>query len=287
MMSTANPDVDLRPLVQRDARCPASSVVSRRFDFANVAVEFSSSDSRWLAQLSRRYAGFETLARPALSIRYDVVAPASAFPVGPLGELHSTKAPRARRLDLAGPLFTVSADLTKATAVIAGPRHTYPVDAVMRELLPLLTSDGLVFHTALVSDGTRAWACSGPSGSGKSTLAALLAERAFCDELALLRVGPHGIEACSLPFWKARPGRAPLAGIHMLRHGREHRRTRLAPEKAAQLLLAQVLWPTRFPEALARAFATFGTIAERVPVWELEFAPRPDVAAVLFAEVSS
>jgi len=261
----------------------ARDTCSRRFDFGGIPAEFSSDDVRWLAQLGLRYSGFETRSRPTLRVRYDVVPGRKPLPDRPCGELQPIAGSDGTHLELEGPGFKVSADLATGAAVIAGPRHTYPVDAVMRELLPLLTRDSLVMHTALVSDGTRAWACAGPSGAGKTTLAALLGERALCDELAVVTIGRGGIEARSLPYWNARPGRAPLAGIHLLRHGPVHRRTRLAPEAAARRLLAQVAWPTRFPDALARAFAVFGAIAERVPVWELEFAPRADVDAAVFA----
>jgi len=268
-----------------DLRAARPSQASRTYDFAGAVVEFSSTDRGWLAAAELRYAGFGSGRPPGVRVRYEVVAGLPDVPdvldeprLGPAS---------GDRLDIAGPGYSVTADLAAGEVEISGPRHTYPVDAALRQILPLMLRDGVVLHTALVSDGRRTWACSGPSGAGKTTIAALLGERALCDELAVVRVSEDGIEGRSLPYWKARPGQGPLAGIHLLRHGAAHRRTRLAPGAAAQRLLAQVAWPTTSPAALARTLELVATITERVPVWELEFAPRADVAAAVFAEESA
>ncbi len=265
---------------------PPGGAVVRRIAFGDVAVEFLSEDSSWIAQLSRRYSGFETEAPPSFSTRYDVVESVTPIALPALGEVCATEGHRGEPSRLSGPGFEVSFDLAAREAVIAGPPHTYPVDALMRELLPVLATDGVVMHAALACDGGRAWICTGPAGCGKSTLTALLGERALCDELALVRVRRDAIEACALPYWNAHAGCAPLAGICLLRHGKVHRRSRRSPEAASRSLFDEVLWPARFPDRLARTLALFGDLVERVPVFELEFAPTPDVAAVLFDEVS-
>lgn len=219
----------------------ASSV---RVDLGQAVAELQTPDADWLAGLKKRFQGFLTDSSPQLVLRH---RPDRAGP--PVEDLPSEREVRLN----------------------AGARTEF-VDGVLRTRLPELVAPALVAHGALLSDGARGFLCCGPSGAGKSTLAAMLSERALCDELALVRATDGGFEGISLPYWVARPGRVPLAGVFLLEHAPEHRRRRLAPSAAARDLRPSVCWPTRLPAALKGAFSTLAELVGAVPVWRLGFA---------------
>jgi len=185
-----------------------------------------------------------------------------------------------------GETFTAEVDLAARRARVEGPEAAYPVDALLRHLLPLMVDDGVVVHGVMLGADGRCWVSSGPSGSGKSTLARLLPERAFCDELVALRRGPAGWEARALPFWEGRPGRGRLEALCMLRHGSSHTRRPISPGRLVRELLEQMLWPLHDPAATVGCFQRLGDLAAEVPAFELEFAPRADVWPILSGEGS-
>lgn len=220
-----------------------------RVTLAETVAELSSPDAHWVTTLRKRYHGFLTEAEPHLVFRHDPDR------VGPPVEF----------------LPSENEVLLNADA------RTEFVDGILRARLPELVAPALVAHAALLTDGARGFLCCGPSGAGKSTLAALLPERALSDELALVRSGGLGFEAISLPYWIARPGRVPLAGVFLLEHAPDHRRQRLAPVAAARELKGHVCWPTRRPEALREAFASLADLVTAIPIWRLGFAPDQGV----------
>ena len=128
-------------------------------------------------------------------------------------------------------------------------------------------------------------ACSGPSGSGKSTLVGLFPDHALCDEHAAIRLDGQADLVSSLPFWRGRRGTTPLEAIYLLEHATKNRRRRLSAFEAATRLRPQVIWPTFGSDNLRKAFDTFCSVIERVPVWELGFRPEKSVRSVLTGEV--
>jgi hypothetical protein len=225
---------------------PAFSV---RIGLGETVAELHTPDENWLAALRERYQGFLTEAPPHLVFHHE---PGRAGP----------------------PVETLPSNAEVRLNAGAVPES---VDSVLRTRLPELAAPALVSHCALLTDGTRGFLCCGPPGAGKSTLAALLPERALCDELALVQAVGGGFEGISLPYWVARPGRVPLAGVFLLEHAPEHRRQRLAPVAAARALRSNICWPTHEPAALSRTFATMAELVGAVPVWRLEFAKDPGV----------
>jgi len=150
--------------------------------------------------------------------------------------------------------------------------HPRFLDVMLTEMLPTILAPSLVFHGALLSDGTSTYLCCGHSGAGKSTLATLLRGRALCDELALVRrCSARGFEGASLPYWDARPGSAPLAGVFVLEHAPLHRRRRLESGAALRELRQHLCWPTERPDLLAQAFTNLARLVQEVPVWRLGF----------------
>lgn len=249
------------------------------FDFGGLAIAFQSDSGPWLSQLGKRLGRFATEAEPELTFHYTVtecgLPPLTEFP--PALRAGTRFETEVQRFRLDGPSFEASVDMGTRIVTASGPLATYPVDLVLRELLPVLAAPRLLLHSAVVTDGDRAWACAGPSGAGKSTLAALLGDRALCDELSSVEVSEEGVVVRSLPYWQARPGSARLAGIYLLHHSPEHVRTRVGTAAALRALTQQVVWPMLSPAAMRRSFDTFFALTERVPIWNLGFFPRADV----------
>jgi len=182
---------------------------------------------------------------------------------------------------LVGMGVTAEVNLGERRAHLAIPPSPHALAVVLRHLLPVAVEDGLVFHAALLAGGDRAWLCCGPSGAGKSTLARLLPAHARCDEMAAARFVGGEWHGEALPFWRSRPGRVPLHAVYLLRHGECHRRRRVDPRLALRQLSEHVLWPTGSPAATDRALGLLCDMVEQVPVFDLEFLPRPDVLEVL------
>ena len=102
-----------------------------------------------------------------------------------------------------------------AWARIRAPRAERAVDAVVRYVLAshLLARGGLLVHASAVRIGDRAWVFAGPSGCGKTTIGTRLAGELLCDEAVAVMPGGAGPVAWATPYWHARPGHAPIAGL--------------------------------------------------------------------------
>jgi len=151
------------------------------------------------------------------------------------------------------------------------------IDVAVRQLLPHLI-DGAAFHSALLIDHGRSYLCCGASGAGKSTLCSLLPDYAQSDELSAVIAGGTGH---ALPFWNARAGTAPLAGVFLLSHAAAHCRTRLDSASAFREISHHVLWPRDDEHAIKRCLETVSAIVRDVPVWRLGFRPDPGVWALI------
>lgn len=182
---------------------------------------------------------------------------------------------------LVGMGVTAEVDLGERRARLAIPPSPHALAVVLRHVVPVAVEDGLVFHAALLAGGDRAWLCCGPSGAGKSTLARLLPDHARCDEMAAARFVGGEWHGEALPFWQSRPGRSPLEAVFLLRHGELNRRRQLDRRSAVRQLLPHLLWPTGSPPALDRALGLLCDLVDGVPVYDLEFLPRPDVFEVI------
>jgi hypothetical protein len=220
-----------------------------RVGLGETVVELHTTDAYWLASLKDRFKGFLTTATPNLVL------------------LHQPN-------HAGSPVEKPSSGIEVLLDADAG---TESVDGILRTRLPELVAPALVAHATLLTDGARGFLCCGPPGAGKSTLAALLPERALCDELALVRAAGGGFDGISLPYWVARPGCVPLAGVFLLEHASRHQRQRLAPAAAARALKSNFYWPTHRPAALRGAFTTLANLVATVPVWRLGFAKEPGV----------
>lgn len=248
-------------------------------DLAGVVMRFDSTEPRLTAALRRRFGAFTTARAAAFSVTCAVTRPAPAGLLAPTEarsephELH----PTARGFRIRGATFDAEADLAARTMEVSGPPAAYPLDIALRYLLPLVFPAGLVVHGAALAGPAAGFLCAGASGSGKSTLAGLLPDRALCDEQAVVVRGLGGWELRSLPFWRARPGRAPLTAVALLRHGARNSWSRLDPPEAVRRISAHVSWPVARPAAMPTALDTVSRLATEVAVAELAFRPAADV----------
>jgi hypothetical protein len=261
------------------------------FAFGEIQLRFESADRTWLAYLDRRYGRFSVPPRAgSFVVRFeptaaplppDLVTPLAAY----LEAVHCAPAVEGYRVTTETSECEI--DMRSRRARLQGPAALYPLDNVLRHLLPLLWDEGLIVHSALVAseDGSGVLAC-GPSGAGKSTIARLAGERALSDELAAVRIEPGGAASIALPFWESRPGSARLRAVLHLGHGVAHRLERLRPEQALRRLASQILWPVWDEGAMARWFAYLAALAETVPAFDLSFAPAGDVWDFIDKEVS-
>ena len=175
-----------------------------------------------------------------------------------------------------GVVGTMSVGDTRETQIqLRAPLATFPLDSAMIALWSLACGpDAAVVHGALLADDDQGWLCTGPSGVGKSTLAKLLPGRALCDELVGVRVESGELVAYGLPFWRGRPGRVRMAGVHFLAHGDSHERQELTTDQAFGRIHSQILWPSWCPSALSSAFRVAAMLAD-LPAGVLSFRPEP------------
>ncbi len=261
------------------------------FAFGETHLRFESADRTWLAHLDRRYRSFSTSPRVgSFVVRFEPTsAPLPPDLVTPLAAhveaVHC--APAADGYRVSTETSECEIDMRSRRAFLRGPAALYPLDNLLRHLLPLLWEEGVIVHSALVAggDGSGVLAC-GPSGAGKSTIARLAGKRALSDELAAVRIERHGATSIALPFWVSRPGSARLRAALHLGHGPAHRLERLRPEQALRRLASLVLWPVWDESAMARSFAYLAALAESVPAFDLSFAPVGDVWDFIDKEVS-
>jgi hypothetical protein len=261
------------------------------FAFGEVRIAFESADLVWLSYVDRRYGSFGCEpSGDSFVIRFE--PDATALPEGletPLAaHIEAVDcAPSALGYRVKTATSTCEIDLRSRRALLRGPAAMYPLDNLLRHLLPLLWEEGVIVHSALVGDGAGGGflAC-GPSGAGKSTLADIARGRAFSDELAAVRLDGREATSIALPFWNARRGSVHLRAVLHLRHASSHRLDWLRPEAAVRRLAPQVLWPVWDESAMARSFGYLTEIAERVPAFELGFRPTEDVWDFIDEELS-
>jgi hypothetical protein len=261
------------------------------FAFGDIPLRFESADRAWLSYLDRRYRSFSVApSSDSFVVRFETTSaplpPALVTPLAAhLEAVHCEPTSVGYRVSTETSRCEI--DLGARRAILRGPSAMYPLDNVLRHLLPLLWEDGLIVHSALVADGDgRGVLACGPSGSGKSTIARLSNGRALADELAAVRIESQGVTAVGLPFWESRPGSARLRAVLHLRHGATHHLERLRSEEAMRRLASQVLWPVWDRAAMARSFDYFIEMARSVPAFDLSFAPTADVWDSIDKEVS-
>ncbi len=231
------------PFPSAGSRATGVGIDRFRVDLGGAVIQLETPDARWKTRVRERFGAFLTAASPAVVVEHRPWAEGPAVAAGPSG----------------------------TTFILHGSARWEHFDALLSTLVPERVAPSLVAHGALLAGEGRTYLCCGLSGSGKSTLAGLLTKRALCDELALVRPTEGGFHGVSLPYWAARPGSAPLAGVFALEHAPQHRRTRLSSTEALRELRRHVCWPTERPDAMDLVFGTLVRLVQEVPVWRLGF----------------
>ena len=258
-----------------DAFCVSEAGASRSvpYRFGETSLVFQSSDRTWLGYLDARYDAFRSTSKENTFIldfesTTDRIPEGMTSPLATYVEAHHIE-PRPNGFLARTATASAIVDLDARRATLRGPRAAYPLDNLLRYLLPALSEQGVLFHGAAL-EGVIA--C-GPSGAGKSTLASLAGKHALCDELCAVRSDPEGhYRATSLPYWQARPGSTKLEGVLLLRHATRHRLRRISASEAIRRLSTQTLWPLEVSNAMERALDQFSGLVQSVPVFELAFA---------------
>jgi hypothetical protein len=183
--------------------------------------------------------------------------------------------------------FAATLDLPARTGTLAlGAVDHVAVDSFLRVTysLALLDAGALLVHAASLGRGARSWMFPGRSGSGKTTLTRLSPDATLLsDEISIVRLGGEAGACCyGSPFWgelgeAGRNAAVPLAAVHFLRHAERHATTPLAPRRALQSLLPNVLFFAAEPALVARVLEVAAALVERVPCFALGFRPEPSV----------
>jgi len=269
--------------VSGDEPARRSSVLPFVIQVGGLAIGFEFDDPSWSTVLEPRYGPFRTDRAPELAVELVSRGPSRLE----LSEIEALRleSPTLERtgesLRLHSPSLDASVWPERGVARLTSPLDRHGVDVLLPLLLSLRLEDALILHATLAVEDGRAFACAGPSGAGKSTLAELLGERAVCDELALLRRGSKGWLAYSMPYWRGRPAVARLAGVRLLRHGRETRLAPLERVEATRRLSSQLIWPAHSSPSCELALELLDRLVAEVPVDELAFRPEPGVWPVL------
>lgn len=273
-------------LIIRGRRCAAAMIAERpeAISLSLAGQRLLLTGAGWQRALPDGYAPFRSvLPEKAFHLHLEQLSgqaqpwPAETLPAPGRGDV----------LELRWQDLCATIDLAAGQGTVWAPRANAAPVAFLWALLRELLEDGLIVHGALLSDGDRGWLCAGPSGCGKTTLAGLFPEHRLADELTALRRIEGEWHAFSLPAGQSRPGSRPLAGIRLLRHGREHRRRPLAAREATTRLGAEILWPFIRAGTMASRIPLLLDLLAEMPVDELSFRPDRGVWPVLTGRVES
>lgn len=159
----------------------------------------------------------------------------------------------------------------------------------------LISRQTLMLHGSTVAVDGRAYLFTAPCGTGKSTHTRLWRE-AFGDRAVMvnddkpfLRITPQGVLAYGSP-WSGKHGLAsnvcvPLRGICLLHRGSENRIRSADSENLMVMLHHQAHIPAD-PDLAESAHKLVDTLAEMVPLWEMECNREIDAAKVAYQAMS-
>jgi hypothetical protein len=144
----------------------------------------------------------------------------------------------------------------------------------------VLRCNGVLLHSAGVSDGVRAWIGFGHSGAGKSTLSGLslaAGKRVLSDDINVVRIQEAGWYAQRIPFaGELGPTYGdgdsyPLAGICRLYQGQEHELKPLGRAQGVALLVASSPYVNNDPYRVQDLMITLEALLDAVPCHRLTF----------------
>ncbi len=168
--------------------------------------------------------------------------------------------------------------------------------AVQRKVAEgLLESNVLLFHGSTVAVDGEAYLFTAHCGTGKSTHTRLwrqvFGDRAVMinDDKPFLKIADSGVLACGAP-WSGKHGldtniTVPLKGICILRRGSENRICPIGKGAAMEMLRKQSV-PPREEEQLPVYDALVASLAEYVPLWQMDCTKDPEAARMSHSAMS-
>ncbi len=256
-------------------------------DIGGVGCDIKLPYPAWHAPLAARYAAFLSSAGPdwRIDLRHD-----AALTDGAAEWIeHSGDVTRFRVA-----AYTGTIDLDARHAVVSAPSAARAASAIERvlsyicmQMLPR-QHHALWLHAAgLVLKG-HGYVFFGPSGAGKTTLSGLARDRAeiLSDENVIVRYDADGPQLISTPFWgHSTPGdlirrirrTVPLRALFALRHTPDFQVRPLSAAEAVLALLATEKVATERVDSAAAWLGAAEQLVQQAPVYELGFAPTPQV----------
>lgn len=154
----------------------------------------------------------------------------------------------------------------------------------------LAARGGLMFHAAGIATGDAGYVFFGPSGSGKTTVCQVsaLSRRILCDEIVAVRPEGPGARLYGTPFagaWgDSLAEDVPLRGMFWLKQAPVHRVVPLEDATAVRALLESAVIYDRSPAGLIATLEAATALIHRVPVTQLEFAPKETLWETVLAQ---
>lgn len=164
----------------------------------------------------------------------------------------------------------------------------YPLDVLLM-MYVLSARRGVILHGAGVSLGGAGVIFPGKSGAGKSTIVRCLASggdgQALSDDRIIVRETAGAFCMHGTP-WLGTAGigvnrSAPLRALYFLSQAKINGIRRLEEKEALERLLPVVSVPWFDAEAVPTVLALCGDLVARVPVYELQFFPGPEVGRLV------
>lgn len=260
-------------------------------DIGGVVCEVSVPQPAWHAALAARYAAFISAAQPdwQIDLRHD-----PALTDGGVNSIeHTAAVTRFRVAAYAGAI-----DLGARQAFVTTPSEARAASAIERvvsyicmQMLPRHHHALWLHATGLVLNG-NGYVFFGPSGAGKTTLSMLARDRAeiLSDENVIVRCGADGPQLISTPFWgfntpidliRRTRRTVPLRALFALRHTPDFQVRPLSAAEAVLVLLATEKVATERVDSAAAWLNTAEQLVQQAPIYQLEFAPTPEVWAFL------
>jgi len=175
------------------------------------------------------------------------------------------------------------------------PDFSKPIDPFCGPALELLTienlarASGCLLHGCGIRLNDSGILFAGKSEAGKSTMLKLWDGEKdaliLSDDRAIAQHSGSQLRIYGTPWHgKARggvPDSAWLAGIFFLKHGPANKMNRLSATDAVRKLLTCSFPPLWDAQGMSATLDFFSTVGRRIPCYELEFFPDPDVISFL------
>ncbi len=260
-------------------------------DIGGVVCEVNLPQSTWYAPLAARYAPFLSSTDPDWHV--DLQLDPGPIKGGNSSIEHTEAVTRFQVAPYAGMI-----DLDTRQALVTTPDE-FSADEIIERVLAYICMQilprqhqALWLHAAGLVFNGLGYVFFGPSMAGKTTLAKLARDRAeiLSDENVIVRYGANGPQLISTPFWGHRTPleviqrvrrSVPLRALFALRHTTDFQLRPLSATEAVLALLATWIVPTERADSAAAWLGTAGHLVQQAPVYELSFAPTPQVWSFL------